>query len=115
MRPILFADSKLQPATWDPALHQCFWIQFVIRSRTLGENCISSHGFPGSDGCVHTHIQWSMSGIVATVKTAYAASPRYLTSGTRLIAASSSRTRTPWIARKGVVKQNNAPPGSVRD
>ena len=27
----------------------------MIRSRTLGENRISAHGFPGSDGCVHTH------------------------------------------------------------
>ncbi len=34
--------------------HQCFWIQFEIRSRTLGENCMSAHHFPGLDGCVHT-------------------------------------------------------------
>jgi hypothetical protein len=94
-------------------MHQCFWIQFVIRSRTLGENCISTHGFPGSDGCVHTHIQWSMSGIVATVKSAFAASPRNLTSGPRFVAESRSRSRAPWIARKGFVNARNASPGSV--
>src|SRR5262252_5704018 len=95
-------------------MHQCFWIQLVIRSRTLGENCISAHGVPGSDGCVHTHIQWSMAGIVATVKSAFAASPRYLTSGPRFVAASSSRSRAPWIARNGFVNARNASPGSVR-
>src|SRR5439155_16146532 len=80
----------------------------------LGRNRISAHGFPGSDGCVHTHIQWSMSGIVATVTSAFAASPRYLTSGPRFVAASRSRSRAPWIARKGFVNARNASPGSVR-
>jgi hypothetical protein len=113
LRTFLFADSN-QTRDLDPERHQCLWIQFVIRSRTLGENCISAHGFPGSDGCVHTHIQWSMSGIVATVKSAFAASPRYLTSGPRFVAASRSRSRAPWIARKGFVNARNASPGSVR-
>jgi hypothetical protein len=107
--------AKLTAATLrSRTKYQCFWIQFVIRSRTLGENCISAHGFPGSDGCVHTHIQWSMSGIVATVKSLFAASPRYLTSGPRFVAASRSRSRAPWIARKGFVNARNASPGSVR-
>src|SRR5437762_8732860 len=69
---------------------------------------------PGSDGSVHTRIQWSMSGIVATVKSAFAASPRYLTSGPRFVAASRSRSRAPWIARKGFVNARNASPGSVK-
>src|SRR5262249_1925407 len=67
-RGALAAVSELQNE------YQCFWIQLEIRSRTLGENCISVHGCPGSDGCVHTHIRWSMSGIVSTVKSAFPAS-----------------------------------------
>lgn len=110
MRSILVADSNLTTKACDMGseLHQCFWIQFVIRSRTLGENCFSAHGFPGSDGCVQIHIQWSMSGIVATVKSAFAASPRYLTSGPRFVAASISPSRAPWIARNGFFNARNA-------
>src|SRR5262245_38294954 len=114
-RPCSALDSQDEtPRPGIAELHQCFWIQILIRSRTLGENCTSAHGFPGSDGCVHTHIQWSMSGIVATVKSAFPASPRCLTSGARFVAASSSRSRAPWMARNGFVNARNASPGSVR-
>src|SRR5262245_61481509 len=55
-----------------------------------------------------------MSGIVATVKSGFAASRRYLTSGRRFVAASRSGSRAPWIARTGSARRRASRVSSLR-